>query len=40
MIELHNVPRWRAEKAAKAIKKLNGQNAILLHHIPKNSDLL
>jgi hypothetical protein len=40
MIELDDVSRCRAVKAAKVIKELNGQDAILLQHIRTNSDLL
>jgi hypothetical protein len=39
-IELDNVPRYRAENAAKAIKSLNNQEAVLLQEIPVISKLL
>ena len=39
-IELDNIPRHRAENAAKAIKSMNNQEAVLLQEIPVVSKLL
>lgn len=39
-IELDNIPRNHAERAAKAIKTLNDQEAVLLQEFPVISELL
>jgi hypothetical protein len=39
-IELDNIPRYRAEDAARAIKSMNNQEAVLLQEIPVVSKLL
>ena len=40
IIELDNITRERAEDAAKVIKKMNNQEAVLLQEIPVVSQLL
>jgi hypothetical protein len=39
-IELDNIPRHRAEDAARIIKSMNNQEAVLLQEIPVVSQLL
>ncbi len=39
-IELDNIPRHRAEAAARIIKSMNKQEAVLLQEIPVTSELI
>jgi hypothetical protein len=39
-IELDNIPRRRAENAARIIKSMNNQEAVLLQEIPVKSKLM
>ena len=39
-IELDNIPRHRAEHAARMIKSMNKQEAVLLQEIPATSTLI